>query len=82
MLGGDLLLVVAAHHAMAGDPEQALSRLAEAVDGGVIVSSKISKDYPYFRDLDGNPEYEAIQARMIEHLNREREMLGLEPVST
>ena len=30
--------------------------------------------------LDGNPEYEAMQARMIEHLNRERQKLGLEPV--
>jgi TolB-like protein len=82
MRGGDFLLVVAAQHAMAGDAEQALSRLAEAIDGGMIVSSKISEEYPYFRDLDGNPEYEAIQARMIEHLNRERAMLGLEPVST
>ena len=31
--------------------------------------------------LDENPEYEAMQARMIEHLNRERQKLGLEPVS-
>ena len=30
--------------------------------------------------LDENPEYEAMQARMIEHLNRERQKLGLEPV--
>jgi len=80
--GGDFLLVVAAHDVMAGDYDQALSRLAEAIDGGLILSTRISKNYPYFKDLDGNPEYEALQARMIEHLNREREILGLEPVST
>jgi tetratricopeptide (TPR) repeat protein len=80
--GKEFLLLVAAYHALAGEPREALSRLAEAIDGGMIVSSKISNEYPYFRDLDGDPEYEAIQARMIEHLNREREMLGLEPVST
>ncbi len=82
IIGGELLMVVAAHHAMAGQPEQALRRLAEAVDGGLILSSRISKEYPYFRRLDGNPEYEAIQQRMIEHLNRERKILGLEPIST
>jgi hypothetical protein len=48
----------------------------------LIVSNRISREYPYFRELDGTPEYEAIQQRMIEHLNRERSQLGLEPVST
>jgi len=82
MKGGNLLMVVAAQHALAGETDEALKWLAQAIDGGVITSSKISMEYPYFRELDGNPEYEAIQARMIEHLNRERAQLGLEPVST
>jgi len=56
--------------------------LAQAIDGGFIASNKISREYPYFRELDGNPEYEAIQARMIDHLNRERAQLGLEPITT
>lgn len=77
-----LFLLMAAQHAMAGDTEHALERLAEAIDGGLIISAKISKEFPYFRYLDGNPEFEAIQARMIEHLNHERSLLGLEPVST
>jgi tetratricopeptide (TPR) repeat protein len=76
------LMVVAAYHAMAGNTETALEWLAQAIDGGLIVSTQISREYPYFRELDGNPEYEAIQSRMIEHLNRERAQLGLEPVST
>ena len=78
--GHYFLLSLAAYHAMAGAHDQALVRLAEAIDSGMITSTKISKEYPYFRELDGNPEYEAIQARMIEHLNNEREQLGLPPV--
>jgi hypothetical protein len=49
-----LFLLLATQHALAGDTEQALKRLAEAIDGGLIISVKISKEYPYFRDLDGN----------------------------
>jgi TolB-like protein len=76
----DVLFMLAAHHAMAGVNDLAIARLAEAVDSGLIISSKISREFPYFRELDGNPEYEAIQARMIEHLNNERQKLGLPPV--
>jgi len=81
MRGKDLLITIAAYHAMAGDQEQALNWLGKAIDSGLIASTRISREYPYFRELDGLPEYEAIQARMIEHLNRERAALGLEPVS-
>jgi TolB-like protein len=77
-----LAIMHAAYHAMMGDTRQSLNWLAQAVDGGMIVSAKISKEFPYFRELDGHPEYEAIQTRMIEHLNNERAQLGLEPVST
>ena len=76
-----LLILLAAQHAMTGDTEQALTHLAEAVDGGLITSAKISKEYPYFRELDRKPQYEAFQARMIDHLNRERAQLGLDPTS-
>ena len=76
------MMLLAAQHAMVGETEGALTRLAQAIDGGLIISAKISKEYPYFKELEGNPQYEAIQARMIEHLNSERAKLGLEPVST
>jgi len=79
---GEFLMVVAAYHAMAGETEKALAWLAAAIDNGLIVSAKISHEFPYFRELDGNPEYEAIQSRMIKHLNDERAQLGLEPIST
>ena len=78
----DFWLAEAAWYAMAGRQQESLEHLAAAVDGGFVLSSRIADDMPYFRDLEGDPEYEAIQARMIEHLNAERAALGLEPVET
>ena len=48
----------------------------------MVLSHFSGKEYAYFKEFDGNPHYEAIQARMIEHLNSERAELGLEPIST
>jgi len=79
--GHRFLMTLAAQQMMAGEHNQALGFLAEAIDGGLITSRKISSEWPFFKELDGNPEYEAIQARMIEHLNRERQKLGLESIS-
>ena len=78
--GNDLQIIVAAYHAMAGANDLALASLAQAIDNGLIISRKISKEYPFFRELEGDPEYEAIQARMIEHVNSERQQLGLQPI--
>ena len=78
----ELSMMISAYHAMSGEADDALNWLAQAIDGGMIVSARISKEYPYFREFEGDPEYEAIQLRMIDHLNRERAQLGLEPVST
>jgi len=72
----------AAYYAMADDREQALKFLAAAIDNGEIFASRISDDLPFFADYNGDPDYEAIQARMIENLERERAALGLEPLST
>jgi tetratricopeptide (TPR) repeat protein len=72
----------AAWYAMADDRGQALKFLAAAVDGGQIFAARITDDLPFFADFEGDPEYEAIQQRMIEHVNRERAALGLEPVKT
>jgi TolB-like protein/Tfp pilus assembly protein PilF len=78
----DLWLAEAAWHAMAGRQQECLQHLAAAIDGGLVLSSRIADDMPYFGDLEGDPEYEAIQARMIEHLNAERAALSLEPLET
>jgi TolB-like protein len=68
----------ASYHALAGNMSATLELLAAAVDGGFIASPRITNDYPVFNDLEGDPEYEAIQARMAEHLKAERAELGLD----
>jgi len=70
----------AAWYALAGQPQESLKHLAAAVDGGMVVSERIADALPYFHDLEGDPDYEAIQARMLEHINAERRALGLDPV--
>jgi hypothetical protein len=71
----------AAYYALADNPAEALQHLAAAIDRGFIVSPRISDDLPFFSTLEGDPEYEAIQARMVEHLNAERAALGLDPLT-
>jgi TolB-like protein len=67
---------------MAGDRDKALVLLSDAVDAGLLAGTRFSDSWTALKSMDGNPEYEAIQARMVEHLNAERAELGLEPVST
>jgi len=72
----------AMYYALAQQTETALQFLTAAVDSGQVYSVRIADDMPQLSELEGMPEYEAIQSRMIEHLNNERGKLGLEPVST
>jgi hypothetical protein len=62
------------------DHETTLNRLARAFEGGFAVNSQLSKFWPMFAPLDGDPGYELIMNRMVEHLNSERAKLGLEPM--
>ena len=71
----------AAHQALAGDLEASLEYLDRAISQGLITTTQIIREWPALSPLEGNPQFEAIQARMIEHLNSERQKLGLEPVS-
>jgi TolB-like protein len=72
----------AIYFTMMGDRDRALELLSTAVDAGLLVGTKFSDGWVAMKVMDGDPEYEAIQARMVEHLNAERAELGLEPVST
>ncbi len=72
----------AVYYALSGDHGMAMLNLSKAVDAGFICSTRISFDYPALEPLEGDPSFEALQTRMIEHLNRERIQLGLEPIST
>jgi hypothetical protein len=68
--------------ALAGDLEASLEYLDRAVTRGLIAHPRMTMQWPALAPLEGDPRYEAIQARMVEHLNGERVKLGLEPVST
>ena len=70
----------ASYYALADDREKALEYLARAVDRGAIFTLRITDELPFFKDYESDPEFQAIQNRMIEHLNRERAKLDLEPV--
>lgn len=67
--------------ALAGEHEAALTHLANVVDRGLIFGTRMSNASSALKILEGDPEYEAIQSRMLEHLNAERIELGLEPVT-
>ena len=70
----------AVYYALMGDHETALVHLAASIDRGYIGSTRLTRLWPAFEPLEGDPRYEAIQSRMITHLNEERKTLGLEPV--
>ena len=72
----------AAYYGMAQDKTNALEFLAAAVDQGRVYAVRITDELPFLAEFESDPEFQAIQTRMIEHLNRERAQLGLEPVST
>ncbi len=75
-----LNLIEAAYFTMSGDSQTALAELQKGVDDGLVVAAKFADIWAAFKQLEGDPEFEAIQARMIEHLNSERAELGLEPM--
>ena len=65
---------------LAGDNEKALDSLQKYADKGGPATPRLSDLYPLFKDLEGEPRYEAIQKQMLEHLNAERAKLDLEPL--
>jgi TolB-like protein/Tfp pilus assembly protein PilF len=70
----------AAHQALAGNIESSLEFLDKAVARGATSRLPMVLDWPQFELLQGDPRYEAIQARMLQHINTERAQLNLEPV--
>jgi len=72
-----------AHYALlAGDVEGASALLEKAVEQGAIVDDGLTGSWSVFNALRGDPAFEAVKTRMIEHLNAERAELGLQPVVT
>ncbi len=72
-----------AHYALlSGDPEAAIALLDKAVQQGAIFDDALSGPWGIFGSLRGDPAFEAVRARMLEHLNKERAELGLGPLTT
>jgi uncharacterized protein YkwD len=65
---------------LAGDEDMALAKLGETIDSGMTASPRLANSWPVFRPLEGDPRFEAIQQRMIEHLNAERAKVDLKPI--
>jgi hypothetical protein len=72
----------ATYYVLAGDQTRALSLLQQAADRGLVLSIRLEEAWPALHALAGDPEFEAIQTRIFEHMNAERAELGLEPLST
>jgi len=70
------------YYTLAGDPVRALELLQTAMESGITSSIRLDKAWPALKPLAGNPEFEAIQLKVFEHVNAERAGLGLEPLST
>ena len=71
----------AVYYTLMGDYDAALVHLAASIDGGYIGSTRLTRLWPAFEPLEGDPRYEEIQTRMVDHLNNEREALGLKSVT-
>lgn len=71
----------AAHLALAGQLDTSMDYLDKAMDLGFTTHTRMKLAWPALEPLEGNPRFEVIQTRMIEHLNSERAKLGLEPMS-
>jgi len=72
----------AVYYALTGDSDSAIAQLDKSVNDGFIMGGKFADGWSAFQMLEGDPAFEKVQARMIEHLNAERSALGLEPIST
>jgi len=72
----------ASHLALTGQLDGSMDYLDKAMDLGFTTHTRMKLGWPALEPLEGNPRFEAIQARMLEHLNAERAKLDLEPMST
>ncbi len=77
----NLHMTEATRYALAGDRGSSLDWLDRAITRGFITSTpRVADDWPALAVLEGDRRFDAIQARMMDHLNAERATLGLEPV--
>ena len=66
--------------ALAGEYDEAITKLEQAIGRGLQVAAPIAKDSPMFEPLQDNPRFVAAEAAMIENINNDREVLGLDAI--
>ena len=71
----------AMYFTLAGDHETAVKNLDRAVDAGYVGYPRMTREWVQLKPLEGDPKFEAVQARMVAHLNAERAKVGLGPMS-
>ena len=76
--GSEFRFIEASHLALAGEREEALAALTEAIDLGY--RDPLLGIDPAFADLHDDPAFQAQVERMIELINIERAKLGMEPL--
>jgi TolB-like protein/cytochrome c-type biogenesis protein CcmH/NrfG len=73
---------LAYYAALDGDHEAALAWLDRVVQEGGSFRLNLSSEFSAFAPLRGDPRFEAVLARLHEHVNAERAALGLDPLSS
>jgi TolB-like protein len=72
----------ALYYALSRDTDRAIERLEQAADRGMLgLTLRLAVSAPILEPLEGDPRFEAVQARMTESLNAQRAALGLEPAT-
>jgi len=66
--------------ALAGEYEDAVSQLEQAVERGWLGIVPIAANQPIFEPLQDNPRFIAVEAMLVENINIQREALGLESI--
>ncbi len=66
--------------ALAGEYEEAITLLENAIDRGFQDYAPIAAHTPIFAPLQDYPRFIAAEAVMVENINAERESLGLDPI--
>ena len=65
---------------LAGEYDEAITQLRDAIDHGYRGYVPMAVDIPIFEPLRDDPRFVAAEAHMIEGINVERQALGLEPI--
>ncbi len=66
--------------ALAGQYDDALSQLEQALDRGWLGFSPIAANMPMFEPLSDETRFIAVEATMIDNMNIQRQVLDLEPI--